>query len=206
MTAKKSSKNSKKTSPPDSENPNDLSDRRLAAVLASFEIKDCDVLIVGDGSGFAWDIGCGWASILIDLSTFQRKLLWGAWMPGTIGIGELIPYLQALMWFHAHGGKDYQKKLGRPLNIHVISDNENVVNQGNGNSDRKELAPLWAAVDTICRKGYNVKYHWMGRDQLGLNILADHVSRCARLAMSGLSLADMVTEMPDMSIYDVNPS
>ena len=184
----------------------DLLHRKLPAVLDHFRITSWDVLLVGDGSGQSWSMGCGWACAVIDKATMMRKLLWGGWSSGTVGIGEMMPYLHGLAWYHANVGKLVRKQnKSKLLEVHCICDNETVVRQGQREMDRDANAPLWAAIDQCLRNGYLATWHWARRDTIGLNSLVDHVSRCARLAVSELSMDSMVPEMPGASIYNFNP-
>ena len=165
--------------------------------------------MVGDGSGQGWAMGCGWACAVIDKATMMRKLLGGAWSTGTVGIGELMPYLHALMWFHANVTKKRRKENPRGfklMEVHVISDNETVVRQGNHEMARDANLPLWQAIDQCLRDGYLAKWHWAARDTIGLNVLTDHASRSYRLAVQGVTMASLMPEMPTASVYDFNQS
>ena len=42
--------------------------------LKHLKIDQWDALIVGDGSGTGWKQGAGWAAVLIDHTSFARKL------------------------------------------------------------------------------------------------------------------------------------
>ncbi len=189
----------------------DLLHRALPAVLDHYEIRDWDVLMVGDASGYSWNIGCGWAGALIDRRTMARKLYWGGWSTGTVMIGEIMPYLHGLAWYEANQAKESRRTLNKPiLNVHVICDNETIVNQGNHNVDRRKMLPWWSCWAHLLRNGYAARFHWVpGHDegrQVGLNVLCDHVSRYARLLVQDATLAEMVPADPPVSVYDVNPS
>ena len=182
----------------------------LPAVLDFFGIAEWDVLMVGDGSGYSWNIGCGWAGAVIDRRTMGRKLLWGAWSTGTIMIAEIMPYIHGLAWYESNHADDCRRALRRQvLKVHVISDNKTVVDQGNGHVGRKKMLPWWACLGNYVRIGYEVKWHFNpgheeGR-QVGLNVLCDHVSRHSRLLTQETTLAEIVPEMPNLTVYDVNP-
>lgn len=189
----------------------DLLTRALPAVLDHFQIVDWDVLLVGDGSGYSWNIGCGWAGALIDRQTMSRKLLWGGWSAGTIMIAELMPYIHALAWYESAIAKARRAHLRRGvLKVHVICDNKTIVDQGNHLVDRRKMLPWWSCWAAYLRNGYTARFHQVpGHEagaQVGLNVLCDHVSRCARLLVQTPTLADMVPDLPGISVYDVNPA
>lgn len=166
--------------------------------------------MIGDGSGFSWNIGIGWANVVIDRHSMGRKLLWGGWSSGNIGIAELMPYVHGLAWYEYNHGPARRKDLRKPvLKIHVICDNETVVLQGNHTIDRKKLLPWWGCWAKYLSNGYTAKfYHTMGHKknaQLGLNVLCDHVSRQARLLMEGMTLASIIPQTPNLTPYDINP-
>lgn len=178
----------------------------LGEVLTSLGIHDWDVVVFGDGSGVGRARGCGWCVVLVDHFTGARKQFRGAMDPGTVNIAEMLPYHQALEWYHEAGpGKQrlYDRRLAsgpvRKLHVHVISDSEVVVNQGNNPDKRKANGSWWAAIDFLADKGYQLHWHWMGRDRTALNMYCDHISRQSREAVEG------VEEPPDISIYELNP-
>jgi hypothetical protein len=162
-----------------------------------------DALLVGDGSGISWDRGCGWATVLIDHYTNLRKDFRGAMMPGTVYLSELLAYFHALLWYIRGPGKIRLRSLlhnkpGERVKVHIITDNESVALQGRGEYSRKMSEEVWAGMDAIAMKGYELHWHWMRRDSLGLNQLVDHLSRESRIAVEGVKLPQ------NTSIYDFN--
>lgn len=190
--------------------PVDLRGAPLDDVLDFFQVpEDADALMVGDGSGQRWTSACGWAVTVIDLFTKQRELVLGAWSHGTSQVAEVVPYFQALWWYHAAGpgAQDLGRALtgtARERHIHVVSDNENVVKQGRGDHKRKKNAPAWAGIDQLCRMGnYQLHFHFVGRDVLDLNALADHAAREAARALNELTPAALFPGL--RSLGDVTP-
>lgn len=179
----------------------------LGSVLAELGILDWDVLLVGDGSGCSWERGCGWACILVDHYLNKRKTFNGAMSAGTVNVAEVLPYVQALAWYSRGIGKARLHDrltsgvIGgqRMLHVHIVTDSETVANQGNRITRRKANEEWWAALDTIASKGYQLHWHWMARDRLGLNILSDYLSRTSREAIEAVRLPDGATA------YDFNP-
>jgi ribonuclease HI len=187
--------------------PDQLQTATIGQVLAELHVFDWDVLIVGDGSGTSWERGCGWASVLIEHYSNRRKTFNGAMSVGTVNIGEVLPYVQAMSWYSRGPGKARlhdRRTNGVPdgremLHVHVITDSEVVANQGNNPERRKSNTEWWAALDHIASKGYLIHWHWMARDRLGLNVLTDHLSRASRVAIEAVDLP------PETSVYDFNP-
>ena len=167
--------------------------------------KDWDVLIIGDGSGQGWSFGCGWASVLIDHFSAQRKLFYGGMNSGTIGLAELFPYFHAMLWYsRGPGSKRMQRLLAQygyaqEIKVHIITDSDITAKQGNGKAARKTNIELWAAMDMFTRLGYKFTFHWVRRDNVGLNMLVDHIAREARRSLENIELPE------GTSIYDVSP-
>ena len=181
----------------------------LGQVLAELGIYDWDVLIVGDGSGTSWDRGAGWSAVLVDHYLGRRKLFYGGMNAGTVTIGEVLPYVHAMSWYSRGVGKErlHARRTdgsGRNyLHVHIITDSALVASQGNDPQEqvvrRKANREWWAALDSIIAMGYQMHWHWMARDRLGLNMLTDHLSRTSRQAIEAISLPEGV------DVYDLNP-
>jgi ribonuclease HI len=161
-----------------------------------------DVVIFGDGSGSGWDLGCGWAAVHIDLETGHRQVFHGACTPGTIGIGEIMPYLHALTWHAA------TQQAGK--RIAVITDSQYVAKTGT--MDRKVTVKanwwLWSQFDWLKRQGFRIKWHWVRRDDTALNKFTDALSRLARLTLTKTNLAEaveMVEGVGRINVYRRNP-
>lgn len=167
--------------------------------------KDWDVVLVGDGSGQNWEMGCGWSCVLIDHYSAQRKLFFGGMSCGTIGLAELFPYFHAMLWYSRGPGRKRLKTLqgrhgiAKLLNVHIITDSAVTANQGNGQARRNTNCELWTAMNQFHRMGYNFKWHWLERDTIGLNALTDHISRESRKNLENVQLPE------GASIYDFNP-
>jgi hypothetical protein len=173
-------------------------------VLGELSVHEWEVLLIGDGSGSGWDRACGWASILIERQSARRKTFFGAMNLGTVNIGEVKPYVHALAWYSEGPGRERLHGLrsnGRlpRLPVHIITDSEIIANQGSGVARRKANRPWWAALDELAAMGYDLNWHWMARDRLGLNMLMDYLSRAARKAVESVRLPAGVSE------YDLNP-
>lgn len=152
--------------------------RTLHEILAQLGITNWDLLICGDGSGSGWKDGCGWAATMVDRATQERRQFFGAMNAGSINLAELMPYLQALTWFHANGGRQRLHELSRPLVVHVLTDSQVIYQQGilvaqMDNPLPKTQEAQWASVRQLSRMGYQMNYHWIPRSTTALNWAAD---------------------------------
>lgn len=158
----------------------------IPALTKALNLQHWDALIIGDGSGSHWDIGAGWAAVLLDRYSRAGKLFYGAANVGTVTLGEFFPYLYAMTWYGGNKGpgqlrlKQAQHE-NRNLSIHIITDSEIISKAGNNPESRRSYRELWAALDTWRLQGFDITFHHVGRDIIPLNILVDAVSRQARL-------------------------
>jgi hypothetical protein len=162
----------------------------LQELLDHVGIVDWDALIVGDGSGQNWDMGTGWASVLIDRYSRAAKAFFGGFNVGTVTLGEMMPYLHALLWYTDKGGPGRQRRqeatrANRQMQIHIVTDSEIVAKAGNNACARHSHQMLWAAFDACQNQGYVLTFHHVGRDVINLNVLVDELSRQARVALDG---------------------
>lgn len=189
----------------------------LADLVTHLKIKDWDAIIIGDGSGTGWKMGAGWAAVLVDKYSGARKLFYGAMNTGTVTLGELFPYLHALSWYTSKDGPGARRRrelqsVDRQMNIHIVTDSQIIATAGNNPESRRSHQELWAAFDEYRKRGFILTFHFVGRDTVDMNVLADEVSRQARLDVE--QTYDRATErlckrypgLPeDVTIYDFSP-
>lgn len=202
----------------------------LEQVLERAGIRQYDVLILGDGSGSGWQTPSGWAATLIDRETHGRKLFFGAMNAGSINLAELMPYFQALVWFHAQHGKARLERRGT-LQVHIITDSNVIATQGRAAANLieplpKVQQPIWAGMREFVRLGYQLNFHWAQRCDSSLNRVADllaglsrrqlidssfvpladeeKLSRRAAAALDNVRFVDPQTGEP-ISVYHINP-
>lgn len=168
---------------------------------------------MGDGSGSTWQVGCGWACVVIDGQTRARELIHGGVNLGTVNIAELSAYVYAMLWFAAnHGKRRIEQNGGRPLEVHIITDSQTIANHGKiveegDAADSIANRALWAAMQSLGRRGYNFTWHWVPRMQLELNWAADQIAGKSRLALKAVKLQQKEgKEVVDVSLYDLNVS
>jgi len=182
-----------------------LRNQPLNQVLAGLGIQAWDLLLVGDGSGSTWKIGGGWAVVVIESRSDNRRILTGSFSSATSMRMELFPYIWALDWY-ATAQYARLRALGRPCRTHILCDNETTVKQGNGEYSRRSLSPWWAALDALKTRGFTLRWHWVARDTLALNSLCDHLSRHARrVHEQHCALGLAAPNLGGLTVYDFNP-
>ena len=158
----------------------------MPALLRELQIDQWDALIIGDGSGSGWNIGMGWAAVIIDRYSKAGRLFYGAVNIGTVTLGEFFPYMYPLTWYGGNKGpgrmrlKQAQRD-NRNMQIHMITDSQIIANAGNNPGSRKSYPELWAAFDVWRQQGFDITFHHIGRDMIPLNVYVDAISRQARL-------------------------
>ena len=193
----------------------EMIDQLVEETLADLKIRTWDALMLGDGSGSGWNIGIGWAVILIDQHTMRAKPFWGAVNAGTVTLAELYPYLHAMSWYTSDKqspGRRRRRQIvqsGRNMEIHIVTDSRTTSQNGQNPPSRKTHREWWAAVDAYQQRGYNMTFHHMTRNTTNLNILADALSRQSRIAVEGVfpsavkELQDKYPGVPsDVTVYD----
>jgi len=172
-----------------------LLDINLDELVDLLKIVDWDVLLVGDGSGNGWSKPCGWGVALIDRMTSRRELFKGAWNFGTIGVAEVMPYFQAMLWYHETMANVLRDRLriasrSRPIRVHIVTDCQQVAEQGRALSqglkslrEVRQNRPLWHGLMQFEREGFQFDFHFLPRTTIALNILADAVANSGRVAI-----------------------
>jgi hypothetical protein len=121
-----------------------------------------------------------------------------------------MPYLWALLWYSSGPGAarlNDKISLGVSgdkfpgVNIHIITDNKNIANQGNGLAQRKAYSSLWKIMDGFNASGYKLEWHWIARMRLGLNRLVDTMASKCRVTME-----QKINLPADVTLYDFNPT
>lgn len=144
-----------------------------------------DVALLGDGSGSCWSRPCGWCCFLADRHQDRVTTFWGGLSSGTVTLSELMPFVQALVWWADQRAPWLRRQLGRPLAGHVITDSQLVAGQGNGALRRKAFRELWCAVDAVEAAGCKLVWHWLPRASTEWSVAADAMARAARVAVGG---------------------
>jgi ribonuclease HI len=184
----------------------DLINGTIHDVVAALRIDKWDAIIVGDGSGSGWSMGAGWACVVVMRNGLRSPLLSGAFNTGTVNIAELMAGLQGLMWLDEEGNaRQLRRERGGFIDVHIVSDSELTVNQGNLKAAcRGVTRTLWKSIREYEREGYRLHYHWYPRDKIQLNVLCDHASRQARLAVEKITVPSLL-ENDRLSTYHFNP-
>lgn len=159
-------------------------------LLAKLTIRHWDLLLIGDGSGAGWDLGAGWACVLICRHDWSRKEFFGAMNCGTVSIGEAMPYLHALMWFGSDKGPGPAlEKIccmhRQKLQVHIVTDSQATARIGQGEYRPSSNRELWAAIFAFADR-YQLTWHFLRRESIDMNIYVDEKSRQSRLALSSV--------------------
>jgi hypothetical protein len=178
--------------------------RHLAAELG---ISDWDVILVGDGSGSGWTVPTGWCCVLIDRVAKRRQKFYGGMNFGTSVMAELIPYVQALSYYH-----ERRSRLGEagPCRVHIITDALPIATDGQallrgGKSllDLKSNQPFWGALAAFGQLGYRIAFHHLPRSTTVLNLYADDLSKSCFAAMKEMAMP-RDRDGREVNIYECN--
>lgn len=161
----------------------------LSQILRALNIgaADWDYIIVGDGSGTEWTNECGWGSVLIEKSTFERQVFYGSANHGTNNVAEVLAIMMPLMYL-----SNQKKGVRRDgAKVVVLSDSTYVVEGLRHTSpvwvsklDRNR--ELWMAIHMSRRRGLTIYPHHIPRDTIDLNKLGHDLANLARKAQIGL--------------------
>lgn len=147
---------------------------------------DWDGILVTDGSATTYEHTAGWAGILIESKSLQRRVFHGGYSAGTNNVAELMAVVQPLLALSADGV--FNKPNGYKL--HVVSDSTYVVSGLNDDSYYLRSAPglrgMWYAVQGCRRLGIVCKGHHIPRDSINLNKLAHAVANISRKSQQNL--------------------
>jgi hypothetical protein len=167
----------------------------LKKLLDLLLIRKWDVLMFGDGAGSSWDGPIGWCSNIVDKFSGIRKMLSGCCSSGTVNMAELLPYTTGLKYYDA---KLKGKELLEPI-VHIISDSNITVGCGSKAYRAKANKDLWGVIQFYEDKGYRIYWHWVPRDTVKLQIVADKVATLARKSVAKI-------EIDENLIYEALPS
>ena len=168
--------------------------KTLNSFLKLSLIKKWDAIIFGDGAGSGWDGPIGWSSLIIDKFSGTRKVLFGCNSSGTVNMAELLPYTTSLKYYEA---KMKRKEVLEPI-IHIVSDSNITVGCGSGKFKAKANKDLWGVIDHFTELGYCLYWHWIPRDTVALQIVADKIATAARKSVEKVTV-------DENKIYEILP-
>jgi ribonuclease HI len=143
-------------------------------------LADYDLLLIGDGSGTVYDQPAGWACLAYDTMKQQVRLHTGALSCSTNNAAELLPYLQALWFFH----QDHGQAPPSPARVQVVSDSELTVRCGLGRYARRANACYWAALAWFEGHGYRLSWRHVPRNSNTWLAWMDAAAGHARLLLA----------------------
>lgn len=173
----------------------------IVEILSSTGFTKYDAVFIGDGSGSKYGQAGGWACKIYDYNSIVSHTLYGNISDTTINICELTPYIYTMDYYHKNIApvRWQQLKLAGtpfgPIRIHIITDCEILVKQGNGLHKRKTNAAFWSCFDYYETEGYNFCWHFVEREFLQDNILCDKISKDMRKMVKNYNVADTETNI-----------
>lgn len=173
-------------------------------------LDDWDFLLVGDGSGVSWEMGAGWACVVVGRIPGIRpirKVIGGGWSDGTVNIAELSAYMQALHFIDANHAELAKEKLNRNLlRVAILTDSEVVAKSyQNGQTYSGPLAPLWAAIRVFETRGYVLQFRHIPRISIALNWVADKLASGFRVAAQNSAKVPLARRGLIQDLADLNP-
>ena len=176
----------------------------LQPLLDRLRIHRWDALLIGDGSGSGWQIGCGWSCALIDKATAGRRLFHGAANSGTAMFAEWMAYVAPLQWYQYYRDKQRIKTIAQ---IHIVTDNQALSLQGR--KYRQGITPdanqaFWGAIAGLEQSARMVIYlHWQERDSTALNGLMDVIAGNSRTTLRDMHIPGAELPLSDY-LYQAN--
>jgi|JI9StandDraft_2_1071091.scaffolds.fasta_scaffold266444_2 ribonuclease HI len=156
----------------------------LQALLNELGIKDWDVLLVGDGSGSAWNMGSGWGCVSIEKATQLRRSWYGACNLGSTNLAEIMAYIHPLTWY---AREQVKSKSSQFKQIHIITDSSYLASKGMQDDNNFGLdKAIWHMFDVFQSFGLVLNWHWARRETVELNCLVDRISKDARKNLAEL--------------------
>jgi ribonuclease HI len=166
-----------------------FADKEIQAIRRAIELDaDWDVILVGDGSVSNETKTCGWAVTMFDRKHGTKRLFYGAASSGTCLLVELMPYMQALLWYARVRGRKLSK--ARTVKVAVLTDSEIIARQGQDIKrfldDPKRIQatrPLWLVLEQLSATGYDIRWHWVRRGTLAANKEMNQLAQSVRWKM-----------------------
>lgn len=169
--------------------------KTIDELLSHLQIKNWDLLLIGDGSGSNWEFGCGWGCVSIERANFERRLWSGNMNLGTVNVAEYMAYIQPLMWYATQGVK------GKFRTVHIVTDSQVVAAGDKGGHVCRKFLNQFLSFGLI------IHTHWLARETIELNKLADIVSKQAYAQVKQTDPKETaLLSLGKKSIYDAEPT
>lgn len=173
--------------------PKPIGKQTLEDLLVQFQIEQWDILLVGDGSGSYELRPCGWGCVSLERSNLERRVWYGACNAGTVNLAEMLAYLMPLTYFAAQrtAGNVYET-----ANVHIITDSTYLEKMAPGSQQRRGQANqgLMQVFRQFDQSGLALHWHWAERESVELNVVADILSKAARLTLQGGEIPTVVSD------------
>lgn len=144
-----------------------------------------DLLLFGDGSGLNWDIGGGFASILVDGRKGIRSHVVGAQSLATVNRMELSAYTQVL-GYHREFILD-GAVTDPPYRTFIFTDSEFTAKAGSGRVSVRKNLDLWHLMSWYESQGYRFTWRWVPRNSTPFHELCDYLAGTARHVINSMN-------------------
>ena len=186
----------------------DREDQSLKKILKEFNVSDWDYVVVTDGSGCSFNMGMGYASVVICRETSRRQILYGAANLGTVSLAETLAIVQAVEWI-LYNEEQRKKRIPktRIAQVHIFTDSEYLEQKADkGTVGVNKNIGLLSILSQYSRRGITLRMHYAHRETLLLNSYVDRISRLARLFLTSYNVYNNVvaTDGNVQSVYACN--
>ena len=144
-----------------------------------------DLILFGDGSGLNWDIGGGYAAVLIDGRKGIRSHVVGAQTLATVNRMELSAYTSILGYHHEFilDGKVTDP----PYRTFIFTDSEFTAKAGRREVALRKNLDLWQLIHWFELRGYRFTWRWVPRNSTPFHELCDYLAGTARHVINELN-------------------
>jgi ribonuclease HI len=145
-----------------------------------------DLLLFGDGSGMSWDMGGGFAAVLVDGRSGIRSHIVGAQTLTTINRMELGAYIHILAYHYEFLMNS--QIADPPYRTFIFTDSEFTMKAGRKTIITQKNLDLWHTVNWFELQGYRFDWRGVPRNSTPYHELVDYLAGTARYAINAVDL------------------
>jgi len=154
----------------------------ISALLAGIQVKEWDLLLMGDGSGSGHACPGGWACFPVANDKGNHVFLdpvFGAVSHGSINLMEVMPYWHFLhQHYYYMGGAE--TCLEKKIQVHVITDSQWAATAMSGRGKITVNRDMMALFAIFRDWGYQIHWHHVSRETIELQSMADRLAAQVR--------------------------